>query len=225
MPRRTPASSRAEEAREVTEITEMCSANSSKAAPGRTAGRPRSRSTNRSGRASRRPDPGRPGCGCNARSGLVQLVRCSVLPIALPVAVFLGLPLGLTVAISFWERAGLDPARLSSLDLLLAVLRRGRASSVLSGASSSRSRRRRSSLLIAYPIAYFLAFKVAAGAHPHRASPLHRSVPGQLHHRAPSPGPTSSAAPASSTPCWSAAASSNGPLDWLLYSDFAVLSG
>ena len=64
-------------------------ANSRRAAPGRTAGRPRSSSTNRSGRASRRREPERR-CGCGAAMAVEPWARRVLL--CLPIDLRRGLP-------------------------------------------------------------------------------------------------------------------------------------
>ena len=80
------------------------------------------------------------------------------------------------------------------------------------------------SLLIAYPIAYFLARKAQPTPRawcwccsPSRSSSITSS--------ATSPGPVCSAATARSTMLLSALGLIEAPLDWLLYSDFAVFVG
>ena len=81
-----------------------CAGNSRRAAPGRTAGRRRSTSTSRSGRASRPPEPE---LGQSVGPARSCAGRSCCLPIAFLASPSCSVPLGLTIAVSFWERAGL----------------------------------------------------------------------------------------------------------------------
>lgn len=144
------------------------------------------------------------------------------LPIAFLV-VFLVIPLGLTIAVSFWERAGLlvRPAfTVASYQTFfegvrLAVLQRSLLVSFQATLLS---------LLIAYPIAYFLAIKAKAGAA--RIVLLLFTVPFLVNYVIRTfawtyllgrTGPINTAL--------NAIGLVDGPVDWLLYSDFAVLVG
>lgn len=144
------------------------------------------------------------------------------LPIAV-VAVFLLAPLGLMVWMSFWERDGLlvrpaftlaayydffQGARLSVLERSLWVSLEATAIS----------------LLIAYPIAYFLAFKARPSAT--RAVLLLFTVPFLINYIIRTfawtyllgrTGPVNGAL--------TALGITQGPVDWLLYSDVSVLVG
>ena len=144
------------------------------------------------------------------------------LPIGV-VAVFLLAPLGLMVAISFWERAGLlvRPA------FTLAAYRdffQGVRLSVLERSLIVSFEATLISLLIAYPIAYFLAFK--ASVRTSRAVLLLFAVPFLINYIIRTfawtwllgrTGPVNASLMALGL--------TNGPVDWLLYSDFAVFVG
>jgi ABC-type spermidine/putrescine transport system permease subunit I len=144
------------------------------------------------------------------------------LPIAF-LAAFLLAPLALTIAVSFWERAGLlvRPAftMASYLEFFegvrLVVLERSLIVSLEATALS---------LLIAYPIAYFLAFKAKPAAT--RTVLLLFTVPFLVNYIIRTfawtyllgrTGPINSLLMATGF--------TTGPVDWLLYSDFAVLIG
>jgi ABC-type spermidine/putrescine transport system permease subunit I len=144
------------------------------------------------------------------------------LPIGV-VAVFLLAPLGLMVAISFWERAGLlvRPA------FTLASYRdffQGVRLSVLERSLIVSFEATFISLLIAYPIAYFLAFK--ASARTSRAVLLLFAVPFLINYIIRTfawtyllgrTGPVNASLMSLGL--------TEGPVDWLLYSDFAVFVG
>jgi ABC-type spermidine/putrescine transport system permease subunit I len=138
-------------------------------------------------------------------------------------AVFLLVPLGLTVVVSFWQRVGLSvrPAFVFSSYLAffdsvrLAVLERSLLVSLEATVAS---------LFIAYPIAYFLAFKARPGTT--RLVLLLFTVPFLVNYIIRTfawtyllgrTGPVNALLAATGIV--------NGPLDWLLYSDFAVLVG
>ena len=172
-----------------------------------------STSTRPNGRASRPPERGR------------RVVRQWVLP-TLPIAfvtAFVVVPLALTVAVSFWTRAGLlvrPGFTLASYaafftGVRLLVLERSLIAAI--GATAL-------GLLLAYPIAYFLAYRVAARTA--RTILLLFTVPFLVNYiiRAFAwtwllgrTGPFNA--------LLIAAGLTSGPLDWLLYSDFAVLIG
>jgi ABC-type spermidine/putrescine transport system permease subunit I len=145
-----------------------------------------------------------------------------VLPI-LFVGVFLVLPLGLTFAISFWERVGLRirpgftfAAYSAFLEgTRLTVLERSLAVAVEATALS---------LLLAYPIAYFLAFKARGRAV--RIVLTLFTVPFLINYVIRTfawtylfgrTGPVNAALLALDI--------ADRPLDWLLFSDFAVFVG
>ena len=139
------------------------------------------------------------------------------------VGLFLLAPLGITVAIGFWERAGLKLRPAFSLasyveffeGVRLQVLARSLLVSVEATAIS---------LLIAYPIAYFLAFKARPNAT--RAVLMLFTVPFLINYIIRTfawtwllgrTGPINRA--------WLGLGLADGPIDWLLFSDFAVLVG
>jgi ABC-type spermidine/putrescine transport system permease subunit I len=144
------------------------------------------------------------------------------LPIAV-VVLFLLAPLGLMVWMSFWERAGLlvRPA------FTLAAYRdffQGARLSVLERSLWVSVEATAISLLIAYPIAYFLAFKVRPAAT--RAVLLLFTVPFLINYIIRTfawtyllgrTGPVNRAL--------AALGLTDGPVDWLLYSDVSVLVG
>jgi ABC-type spermidine/putrescine transport system permease subunit I len=144
------------------------------------------------------------------------------LPIAF-VAAFLLAPLGLTIAVSFWQRVGLSvrPAfvfvsyRTFFDSVRFAVLTRSFLVAVEATVLS---------LLISYPIAYFLAFKTRPEAT--RLALLLFTTPFLVNYviRAVAwtyllgrNGPVNA--------LLTSAGIVNRPLDWLLYSDFSVLIG
>ena len=144
------------------------------------------------------------------------------LPIGV-LSVFLLAPLGLMVAISFWERAGLlvRPAftfaayRDFFQGVRLSVLERSLLVSFEATAIS---------LLIAYPIAYYLAFR--ASARTSRAVLLLFAVPFLINYIIRTfawtyllgrTGPVNASLMVLGL--------TDGPVDWLLYSDFAVFVG
>jgi ABC-type spermidine/putrescine transport system permease subunit I len=146
--------------------------------------------------------------------------------LALPilfVAAFVLVPLGFTVAVSFWKRAGLllQPAFTFAAYLeffsgvRLHVFVRGLTVSLQATAIS---------LLIAYPIAYFLAFKTTRVAA--QAVLLLFTIPFLVNYVIRTfawtyllgrTGPVNAVLAATGL--------TSGPVDWLLYSDFAVLIG
>jgi ABC-type spermidine/putrescine transport system permease subunit I len=144
------------------------------------------------------------------------------IPIAF-VAGFLLVPLALTFIVSFWERAGLKmrPAfTLASFEAIvsgarLVVLERSLLVAVEATVLS---------VLIAYPIAYFLARKASAAAT--RMALMLFTVPFLINYIARNfswtyllsrTGPINGALIALGLV--------DGPIDWLLYSDFAVFIG
>jgi len=144
------------------------------------------------------------------------------LPIGV-VTVFLLAPLGLMIAMSFWERAGLlvRPA------FTLAAYRdffQGARLSVLERSLLVSVEATAISLLIAYPIAYFLAFKARATAT--RAVLLLFTVPFLINYIIRTFAWTyllGRTGPVNAT--MMALGLTEGPVDWLLYSDFAVFVG
>jgi ABC-type spermidine/putrescine transport system permease subunit I len=144
------------------------------------------------------------------------------LPIAF-LAVFLLAPLALTIAVSFWERAGLLIRPAFTLTSYLAFFE-GVRLLVLERSLFVSLEATALSLLIAYPIAYFLAFKAKPAAT--RTVLLLFTVPFLVNYIIRTfawtyllgrTGPINS--------LLMAAGFTTGPVDWLLYSDFAVLIG
>lgn len=151
-----------------------------------------------------------------ARHGLLAL------PIAF-IAIFLVAPLLLSVAIGFWQRVGFRIRPAFRLDayadffggVRLFVLERGLLVAAEAAAIG---------LLLAYPIAYFLAFRVTRGAArvvlalftlPFLVNYIIRTFSWSwLLSRT---GPVNEAL--------AALGLTHAPVDWLLYSDFAVLLG
>ena len=140
------------------------------------------------------------------------------------VAVFLVVPLGLTMMISFWERAGVKFRPALSLASYVSLVGGARLD-VLQRSLVVAIEATALSLVIAYLIAYFLARKVAPATA--RIVLVLFTVPFLINYivRDVSPGPAFSAAPASINSALLAAGLIDAPLDWLLYSDFAVLLG
>ena len=144
------------------------------------------------------------------------------LPIAV-VAVFLLVPLGLMVWMSFWERDGLmvRPA------FTLAAYRdffQGARLSVFERSLWVSVEATAISLLIAYPIAYFLAFKVRPAAT--RAVLLLFTVPFLINYIIRTFAWTwllGRTGPVNGT--LMGLGLTQGPVDWLLYSDVSVLVG
>src|SRR5215468_3663591 len=83
------------------------------------------------------------------------------LPIAF-LAAFLVVPLGLTVAVSFWQKAGLFVRSAFVLTSYLAFFESARFA-VLERSLAISLEATALSLVIAYPIAWFLAFKARPG--------------------------------------------------------------
>jgi len=144
------------------------------------------------------------------------------LPIAF-VGVFLIAPLGLTVVLSFWKRVGfkLEPAfTLAAYQAFFSGVRLSvlEKSLVLAIAVTALG------LVIAYPIAYFLARKAGARASqtmlflfavPFVINPIIRNF--SLAYLLGRTGPVNSVLVALGVV--------EAPLDWLLFSDFAVIAG
>ena len=85
------------------------------------------------------------------------------------------------VVVSFWTRVGLISAAGLHVHVLRGLLRRARLL-VLERSFLASIEATALSLLLAYPIAYFLAFKVSPARGAHRPAAVHRAIPGQLHH-------------------------------------------
>ena len=191
----------------------------------------RSRSTSPSGRASRRPDRRNASRGDAAARVVLRASRASRPPhLACRCRCVCHRAPCCCRSASWWSSASgsgpasQDPARLrasrpmspSSTGARLAVLERSFLVSIEATTLS---------LLIAYPIAYFLARQRKAVGSPAGPAAVHRSVPGQLHH----PHLRLDLSPRAHRPDQRqpdrASASSTARVDWLLYSDFAVLVG
>jgi ABC-type spermidine/putrescine transport system permease subunit I len=152
------------------------------------------------------------------------LVRWAFLTLPIGVvAVFLLAPLGLMVAISFWERAGLLVRPAFTLTAYRDFFQ-GVRLSVLERSLIVSFEATLISLLIAYPIAYFLAFKTSVRTS--RAVLLLFAVPFLINYIIRTfawtwllgrTGPVNASLMGLGL--------TDGPVDWLLYSDFAVFVG
>src|SRR6185295_18664956 len=150
------------------------------------------------------------------RAGLLSL------PVVFVVA-FLFLPLCLTIVIRFWERVGMKFRPALSLASYATIIEGARLQ-VLERSLIIAVEATALSLLIAYPIAYFLARK--AGAHATRIVLVLFTIPFLINYIV-------------RNVAWTSLLGRNGtinnflkalglidaPLDWLLYSDFAVFVG
>jgi ABC-type spermidine/putrescine transport system permease subunit I len=139
------------------------------------------------------------------------------------VTAFLVIPLGLTIVISFWERAGMKFRPAFSLSSYLTIIEGARLQ-VLERSLTVAVEATALSLLLAYPIAYFLARKV--GRHAARVVLVLFTIPFLINYII-------------RNVAWAGLLGRNGtinnaltamglinvPLDWLLYSDFAVFVG
>jgi ABC-type spermidine/putrescine transport system permease subunit I len=139
------------------------------------------------------------------------------------VAVFLVVPLALTIVISFWERVGLKFRPALSLTSYIAIIEGARLDVLLRTFVVS-VEATALSLLISYPIAYFLARKASPSSA--RAVLLLFTIPFLINYII-------------RNVAWTGLLGRNGtinstlialgltdaPIDWLLYSDFAVLVG
>src|SRR5205814_4929086 len=158
MPRLIRPSSRRRMPRRWHRSRPMSAASSNRAAPGRTAGRQRWSSTSRNGRVSKLCNRGRVDLRKRdwrrvGRRGLL------ILP-CLFIAAFLVVPLALTIVISFWERVGLKFRPAFSLTSYIAIIEGARLDVLLRTFIVS-VEATALSLLISYPIAYFLARKAS----------------------------------------------------------------
>jgi ABC-type spermidine/putrescine transport system permease subunit I len=150
------------------------------------------------------------------RAGLLSL------PVVFVVA-FLFLPLCLTIVISFWERVGMKFRPALSLASYATIIEGARLQ-VLERSLIIAVEATVLSLLLAYPIAYFLARK--AGAHATRIVLVLFTIPFLINYIV-------------RNVAWTSLLGRNGtinnflkalgvidaPLDWLLYSDFSVFVG
>jgi ABC-type spermidine/putrescine transport system permease subunit I len=150
------------------------------------------------------------------RAGLLSL------PVVFVLA-FLVLPLCLTIVISFWERVGMKFRPVLSLASYAAIIEGARLQ-VLQRSVIIAVEATALSLLLAYPIAYFLARKARPGAT--RMVLLLFTIPFLINYIV-------------RNVAWTSLLGRNGtinnslnalglidtPLDWLLYSDFAVFVG
>ena len=159
------------------------------------------------------------------KSGLLSLVGRQAL-LGLPllfVAAFLIIPLALTIIVSFWERAGLKFRPAFSLASYVTIMEGARLDvlvrSIIVAVEATAI-----SLLLAYPIAYFLARKARPAAT--RIVLVLFTIPFLINYIV-------------RNVAWTGLLGRNGtvnntliaagivdaPLDWLLYSDFAVFLG
>lgn len=139
------------------------------------------------------------------------------------VAAFLVVPLGLTIVISFWERVGLKFRPAFSFTSYIAIIEGARLD-VLMRTLTVAVEATALSLLIAYPIAYFLARKASPASA--RAVLLLFTIPFLINYIV-------------RNVAWTGLLGRNGtinsallalsvtdaPIDWLLYSDFSVFVG
>jgi ABC-type spermidine/putrescine transport system permease subunit I len=151
-----------------------------------------------------------------ARTGLLSL------PLVF-IGVFLVVPLGLTIVISFWERAGMKFRPAFSLGSYITIIEGARLQ-VLERSLLVAVEATALSLLLAYPLAYFIARKIEPYAA--RIVLVLFTVPFLINYIV-------------RNVAWAGLLGRNGtinnaltaigaieaPLDWLLYSDFAVFVG
>src|SRR5688572_30786830 len=151
-----------------------------------------------------------------ARTGLLSL------PLVF-IGVFLVVPLGLTIVISFWERAGMKFRPAFSLGSYITIIEGARLQ-VLERSLLVAVEATALSLLLAYPLAYFIARKMEHYAA--RIVLVLFTVPFLINYIV-------------RNVAWAGLLGRNGtinnaltaigaieaPLDWLLYSDFAVFVG
>ena len=144
------------------------------------------------------------------------------LPVAF-VAAFLVIPLGLTVAISFWERAGVRFVPAFSLSSYVAVVEGARLT-VLERSLIVALEATMLSLAIAYPLAYFLARK--AQPRSTRLVLLLFTIPFVINYIIRNVAWTGFLGRTGAiNSALIAAGVIEAPIDWLLYSDFAVFVG
>lgn len=155
---------------------------------------------------------------------LAQLGRYAFLaaPIVF-VGAFLLVPLGLTLVLSFWERAGFKLSPAFSFDSYAAFFS-GVRLSVLESSLVLAVSVTAIGLILAYPIAYFLAMRVTQRisqtllflfAVPFVINPIIRNF--SLAYLLGRTGPVNQTL--------QAVGFTDAPLDWLLFSDFAVMLG
>lgn len=155
---------------------------------------------------------------------LAQLSRYALLaaPIVF-VGAFLLVPLGLTLVLSFWERAGFKLRPAFSFDSYAAFFS-GVRLSVLESSLALAVLVTVIGLILAYPIAYFLAMRVTQRvsqtllflfAVPFVINPIIRNF--SLAYLLGRTGPVNQTL--------QALGFTDAPLDWLLFSDFAVILG
>jgi ABC-type spermidine/putrescine transport system permease subunit I len=139
------------------------------------------------------------------------------------IGVFLAVPLGLTIVISFWERAGMKFRPAFSLSSYITIIEGARLQ-VLERSLLVAVEATALSLLLAYPLAYFIARKIEPYAA--RTVLVLFTVPFLINYIV-------------RNVAWAGLLGRNGtinnaltaigvidaPLDWLLYSDFAVFVG
>jgi ABC-type spermidine/putrescine transport system permease subunit I len=144
------------------------------------------------------------------------------LPIAF-VAVFVLLPLALTIAVSFWTRVGLVVQPAFTFASYAAFFASARLL-VLERSLTASTEATALSMLLAYPIAYFLAFKTSPRAA--RAVLLLFTVPFLVNYIIRAFAWTWLLSRTGIVNALLVAAGlTNEPLDWLLYSDLSVLIG
>lgn len=159
-----------------------------------------------------------------AGARIARLTRQALLGLPLAfVGVFLAVPLALTIVVSFWERAGLRFRPGFTLAAYETIVDGARLDVLLRGVTVA-VQATAISLLIAYPIAYFLARKVRPATA--RVVLLLFTLPFLINYIV-------------RNVAWTSLLGRNGtinsllmaagvidqPLDWLLYSNFAVFLG
>jgi ABC-type spermidine/putrescine transport system permease subunit I len=159
-----------------------------------------------------------------AGARIARLTRQALLGLPLAfVGVFLAVPLALTIVVSFWERAGLRFRPGFTLTAYETIIDGARLDVLLRGVTVA-VQATAISLLIAYPIAYFLARKVKPATA--RMVLLLFTLPFLINYIV-------------RNVAWTSLLGRNGtinsllmaagvidqPLDWLLYSNFAVFLG
>lgn len=144
------------------------------------------------------------------------------LPLAF-VGVFLAIPLALTIVVSFWERAGLRFRPGFTLTAYETIIDGARLDVLLRGVTVA-VQATAISLLIAYPIAYFLARKVKPATA--RVVLLLFTLPFLINYIVRNVAWTSLLGRNGTiNSLLMAAGLTDQPLDWLLYSNFAVFLG
>lgn len=151
-----------------------------------------------------------------ARTGLLSLPLIFI-------CVFLVVPLGLTIAISFWERAGTKFRPAFSLGSYITIVEGARLE-VLTRSLIVAVEATALSLVLAYPIAYFVSRKI--GAYAARVVLVLFTIPFLINYIVRNVAWTSLLGRNGTiNNALATVGVINAPLDWLLYSDLAVFIG